>query len=376
MNLNSAEVFYVSNSGSDSNSGTAEEPWKTIQYAAEEVSAGDTVIVREGTYKEAVTTDEDGAPDEYIVFKAAGRAIVYGFQIKHEYIILDGFELTGWRRNFGIHLTRSSAYCQIKNNFIHYKGEKIGIGIMGKNHLIENNEISGLSCDAMRIFGNGHIIKKNYIHDFKDLGRCHVDVFQSFSENDDDFYDIIFEQNFIKDFEGQMFMIDNSKKKKFENIIVRNNLYVNVKSAGQSYVGPIYIYNNTYVNSGYGNSWVISLRYNPDRGTPGLSVIKNNIFYNCGNPEQNHTGWYRSNKEHKYEADYNLVFPKKKKFNEENGINGKDPLFTSESDYHLQPQSPAIDSGAKINLVKNDKDDNPRQGNFDLGAYEYIPSGD
>lgn len=46
-----AETYYVDGRGNDSAAGTTTEPWRTLQYAAERVGAGDTVIVRAGTYR-------------------------------------------------------------------------------------------------------------------------------------------------------------------------------------------------------------------------------------------------------------------------------------------------------------------------------------
>jgi len=42
--------YYVAINGSDSNSGTIDNPWKTWKYAFEKLSAGDTLYIRGGTY--------------------------------------------------------------------------------------------------------------------------------------------------------------------------------------------------------------------------------------------------------------------------------------------------------------------------------------
>src|SRR5262245_27414508 len=47
------ETYFVappSSGGSDSNPGSSAAPWATLQHAADRVTAGDTVIVRAGTY--------------------------------------------------------------------------------------------------------------------------------------------------------------------------------------------------------------------------------------------------------------------------------------------------------------------------------------
>jgi nitrous oxidase accessory protein NosD len=52
-------TYYVSTAGNDaSGSGTAGNPWRTIQYAIGQVSANDTIIVAAGLYKENVVIDK------------------------------------------------------------------------------------------------------------------------------------------------------------------------------------------------------------------------------------------------------------------------------------------------------------------------------
>lgn len=48
-------IYYVSLSGNDANPGTQQQPWRSIQKAADTALAGDTVFVHEGSYKEVVT---------------------------------------------------------------------------------------------------------------------------------------------------------------------------------------------------------------------------------------------------------------------------------------------------------------------------------
>lgn len=82
-----ATTYYVQASGgSDSNSGTETNPFKTIQHAVNLVAAGDTVIVRAGTYVETVTIRNSGtatAPISIIAYPGEqpvidGRAGVDG----------------------------------------------------------------------------------------------------------------------------------------------------------------------------------------------------------------------------------------------------------------------------------------------------------
>ncbi len=67
------KTYHVALTGSDSNEGTEAKPFRTIQKAADEAHAGDTVIIHAGVYRESVTFKNDGTPIKPIVFKAAER---------------------------------------------------------------------------------------------------------------------------------------------------------------------------------------------------------------------------------------------------------------------------------------------------------------
>ncbi|MBI5841669.1 MAG: hypothetical protein HZB19_16375 [Chloroflexi bacterium] len=55
MLFQSTPTYYVSPSGSDVNSGTFGQPWRTIQKAASTVASGSTVIVTAGSYAELIS---------------------------------------------------------------------------------------------------------------------------------------------------------------------------------------------------------------------------------------------------------------------------------------------------------------------------------
>lgn len=76
-----AANYYVSTAGNNLNPGTIESPWLTIQHAVSEVTAGDVVHIRAGTYSERVSISNlDGTSIAPIVFQKyagdSGAAIV------------------------------------------------------------------------------------------------------------------------------------------------------------------------------------------------------------------------------------------------------------------------------------------------------------
>src|SRR5262245_39689369 len=89
-------TYYVAPNGTDKNPGTSEQPFATLQKAADTVQPGDTVIVRDGTYTGATGQWANimhlklgGTADHPIVFKAEhkwgavldGRGNATGFGI-------------------------------------------------------------------------------------------------------------------------------------------------------------------------------------------------------------------------------------------------------------------------------------------------------
>lgn len=86
-----AANYFVALDGDDTNSGTAiEQPFQTIQRAADSTVAGDTCFIRAGVYRETVTLSKSGESEKPIKFT----------RYQNERVILDGSDLvTGtWER--------------------------------------------------------------------------------------------------------------------------------------------------------------------------------------------------------------------------------------------------------------------------------------
>lgn len=66
----SASEYFVSPQGSDDNSGTQAEPWKTIAKANSTMRAGDTVNVAPGEYTDPISPQANGAAGAPIVYRS------------------------------------------------------------------------------------------------------------------------------------------------------------------------------------------------------------------------------------------------------------------------------------------------------------------
>ena len=94
-----ASVYVVDQAApgaADTNAGTEESPFKTIQRAADAAKPGDTVYVMAGRYEERVKVKTSGAEGQPITFQAMPRrsAIVKGFDLPASHIRVAGFEIT------------------------------------------------------------------------------------------------------------------------------------------------------------------------------------------------------------------------------------------------------------------------------------------
>ncbi len=98
-----AHIYYVAPEGNDTSPGTAEQPWHTLQHAADSAQAGDTVLLKAGTYaEEEVVFTRSGLPNSPITFMTAPGAVAIlqgSILLKREaaYLTFSGIQLEGFR---------------------------------------------------------------------------------------------------------------------------------------------------------------------------------------------------------------------------------------------------------------------------------------
>src|SRR5579885_3679188 len=208
--------FYVAPTGNDSNAGTKESPWRTVQHAANTVRAGSTVNVRGGVYEELVSINASGnASDGFITFRSypgetaildadhftpSGRQAVLTIH-NQSYVRIEGFEI----RNFhtaehrlaplGISVMGGGSHIELLKNNVHHiqqtfpgrdkpgsGGNGFGIAVYGTDAktpitdlIIDGNELHHLktgSSESLVVNGNvTHFrITHNTVHDNNNIG--------------------------------------------------------------------------------------------------------------------------------------------------------------------------------------------------------------
>ena len=181
-----AKTYYVSPAGLDSNQGTALNPFKTIQKAANIVNSGDTVIVGDGIYT------DDNSDNQVVQFSRGGKAGSNGVdQFGHQlydsttwvtfksenkwgavidgennktgycflllspsFIQIEGFEIKGCG-NAGVLSNVSASNFRIVGNHIHDIGKRISFSKYGQSAIFYGKDSHFQTFEGNVIHSNG-----------------------------------------------------------------------------------------------------------------------------------------------------------------------------------------------------------------------------
>lgn len=429
----SAAEYFVATNGNDSDSGTQDSPWRTIQKAADTVSAGDTVYIRSGTYSEGTIYIKSSGKDDNtrITFTNFGNENVIieatfslgnydwltfrGLTIQNcnngfyeaqsrgmagsDYITVENCIIQN-TTSYGIYIARGK-YVTVRNCIIKNTGNSC-INTYGSNWLIQDNDISNPAVeDGIHFSGGGHTISRNYVHDINAPAPSHTDGIQVSCGHDS-----IVEYNIIENSRSSAIMqdcVDDSQPDRCDGMIYRYNLiYVTQEFSQYTNAGirmmlyhsvGMKIYNNIFAFNGtpnvqairvqdktpshpstvevYNNTFYYMTGINGYTGASSLS-IDNNIYYGNSdqNPKtQNDTGANSVRADPNFEFNNNTMRP--------------GPSFGAIlAAKWLKPKSgsPAINAGRNIaeksgwrgvDIANN----SVPIGTWDIGAYEFGSSG-
>jgi parallel beta-helix repeat protein len=368
-------------------SGTGD--YTTITAAAGVVVAGDTVMVKPGTYDERVSISRAGNAAGKIVFKSQTRrtaTVLHGFMIQADYIRIEGFRIThnagGWNGG-GIWLAAHNADI-VDNYFYNIPGQGVspswggaqywrnvyvarnhmyrcnkGFVAQGINWLVEYNEVeelvydttggNGEDADYSRFFGDSLVIRHNFFHGTKEseVGASHTDGFQTFNSNGNYARNVLIEYNYVGGFFHQGVIAQDSAG--LHDITIRNNIFDRPASWGVliSSTRNIVVENNVFFGGG-----IHGIGFRGD----AQGVVKNNIITGS-----NTSYWAETANGALYQSGYNLIFncgrnPDPGAATDKIGVNplfadtadilGPDGLpFTADDGLRLQVGSPALGAG-------------------------------
>ena len=359
-NIYGYNVYYVGTTGTDANPGTYSLPFRTLQKGVDVAMAGDTIIVKDGTYGPDNAIDSTmpaninkaGTASNWITLKAQHKwgAILdcrfkahsyINFQANSAYWRIEDFDIRNgyyggiWANSGG------AKNILIRGNHIHHIGNRVDtsqIGIVGiytdagaQNFTIDGNIINDVgrtntytnSFDhGIYSHGNLNIINNVF---YRSLNGWHIQTAANFSGTiaNNTFYGPNMYTGYVKD--GQIMLWDPASG----NIIIRNNIFYDTQGAA------IVSYDFSQAKGTCSCDHNLVFGHGVVLGAPSFCSVKNNLL-------------------------------------------NTDPLFVDPSiyDFHLKPGSAAIDRGVSVLVVTHDFDGTARPGNdrFDIGAFEYTHS--
>lgn len=411
-------TYYVSNGGKDTNSGSIDEPFKTIQKGLSLIIAGDTLLIREGIYNEKVDIENSGSsagfitiknyPNERVILKANNTGGANLSIFNKSYIRIEGLELcnnSGEDTPTGISIEGSGRYIEIVNNKVYditSNSNAHGIAVYGANKkspisklLIQGNEVYNCKLgQSESIVLNGNVTEfkviNNTIHDNDNIGidfigyegtagsgetdrardgLCADNIIYNISSiknptyNDygaggiyvDGGQNIIIERNYIKNCDIGIEIASEHKGKAADSIIVRNNLILDSTAYAALVLGG--------ESKSHGRATNIKIYNNTIYNGETALVISN---ANSSTNEVKNNIFYKVNRIMEGKTGDNII---------ENNMT-LDPDFVNplSENFELKDGSPCIDTGVSVDAGIYDYSLKTRivNGTIDIGCLEYM----
>jgi hypothetical protein len=396
--------------------------FRTILKGINSAQAGDTVTIHTGSYTEEILISSHAGSEGKLITIRAGTdesVIISRIKINHDFIVVKGFRVTNSGRNADAGISLTGSYCQALNNiivgnsqpWIDGEGSSIGLWSAGNHNVISyniwdgnnnssnsfgigiyltkstsDNEIShNLLKDInspgrlFEIYGTGHVISYNEVRNSRttyENTKVHVDIFQGFNSSS---YNIIVENNYFHDFDGQFVMFaDWQVPGAIHHWTFRNNVWANIGSCAFIKSKNIYFYNNTFYH--VGQRGIHAIIYSNDEEGDGSDgqFINNVLIPNATNLSD---AVQLTNTKHCNNY-YGSTSFGPREWSETGMVNGGDPKFvaaytncvTNTCDFHISANSVLLDKGSTLAGFTTDKDGvlRPQGSAWDIGAYEYV----
>jgi hypothetical protein len=395
-------TYYVDPAGSDSSGdGSLAHPWKTIAYGVTRLAAGDTLLINPGTYTDYVYVNTSGTASQPITIKANSPGVIFeastvsrdAFFIEDaDYVIVDGITIqhaprAGIRISNSDHVTVRhctfasngvwglftdfSDYTTVEDSESYQAGTQHGIYISNssdypviRHNRLHDNHACGLHMNGdIRMGGDGIIshglVEGNIIYGNGVGGGSGINM--------DGVTDTIVRNNLLYDNHASgisMYQIDGGSGSQ-NNQVLNNTILmpsdgrwaINIPEDNDT---NNKVFNNIlYSSHSFRGSITIS-----DSGLSGFqsdyNVLVNRLSADDGDTSITLAAWQALG----YDQHSFLATPAQ--------------LFTNPGakDYHLKPDSLAIDKGIVLADVTDDLEGNHRPSGaaYNVGAYEFLPA--
>jgi hypothetical protein len=357
-----AAVYYVATDGDNANSGSIDAPLRTVAAGVRAANAGDTVIVRDGTYysegsltcgdgcsqnRSPVVITKAGTPTAYITIRAENRwkAVLdcemkcdsyFSLRTGAAYITIQDFVITRgyWT---SIHSNANAHDIAVRGNRIEFIGNRDSSSMIGITGLYTNAACANFVIDGnvFHDIGRNNAVALDHALYLQGTGFTVVNnVFYNLNRGwaiqaADGLQNVLVANNTFASF-GQtgrgLIMLWNTQS----NLSIRNNIFY------QQWSGPVIDRYQSIVSScSIGNNIVHGASV--IIGNPNVCALQDNV--------------------------------------------AADPTFVNVAaepyDFHLRPRSPAIRAGLPLPQVTADLDGIPRDRTVppSIGAYEFDPRG-
>lgn len=343
--------YYVALTGTDSNPGTAEHPFRTIERASKVALPGTTVHVAPGTYEGGFKTTMSGTEAQRIYYVSTvrwGARLVppmtsdtkAGWDNRGSYVDIVGFDIDGSASHDGIRWTHGiyngGSYSVIRGNRIHHIAQDTPCTALGGAGIGIDSYYHGVQSDVIG----------NTVHDIGPLGCRYVQgIYISTSGSA--------KNNIVHNIGGAAIQMWHDAN----NVIVTNN------TVAASMTGIL-------VGGG---------DFYHTKGPNDFTIVNNNIVFDnkYGISEQGATGIHNSYRN-------NLVFQSSgADWQLRNGLTHSGtialaPQFVryarqGDRDFRLKSTSPAIGKGIEEHAALTDTLGKPRSkaAGIDIGAYQF-----
>ena len=366
-------TFYTATDGNDKNPGNREQPFRTIGHAVPLLEAGDLLYVRQGEYREHISTVSRplgggsgwdrpivlaGMPGETVVVRPperdSGEPLVDLAFPRQQYLVFDNMVLDA-----------SDATVPFRSQ------SRDGKELPPSHIRLINCELAESNRSAVSFVGNDHQFINCRIHDNGHEDSDHGLIVSGSSS-------LIHGCDIYHNFGCGIYFSLAAPGTASNNVIRGNRIHDNCPTGRAPGIGlSAGRKNMVYDNVIWGNLYGIMIS---EHGYEE-QILNNTIYGNrgpgvgVGEDKETHDNLVRNNILIRNREPNLLLWRQTTTVQDHNMVDG-DPRFCDPlgNDFHLKKDSPAIGRGIAIPDVRTDFDGIPRppQGkSCDLGAYEY-----